>query len=267
MNKIEIMYPQNCIIKSDKAVSNKKFNWTSKNIKWFLGAEETTDFYKKATEGMKTCIENSRTVIDIGCGIGTLSIELARKGLKVTAIDLSSIVIDSLKKRIDNGLIHNIDTINTAFEFISDKERYDIVLMSYMMGIVNNNNIEKILNLSNKYVVLILPIDEIKDDFSIKGLYQRIGMDTEVLKQNTYKDILETFNKMKIRYNLKLFQSEFGQPFHSKEEAVSFIQYYFNIPISKKIHLIKWIEKKLIVKNDKYYLPNKKRSAMILIKK
>lgn len=268
MKKIETMYPQNCIIKSNNTFfSKKKFNWTSTNIKWFLDAEETTDFYEKAIEEMQLYIDNSNTAIDIGCGIGTFSIELARKGLKVTSVDISSVVIEALNKRIDKSYMQNIDAFNTAFEFISDKESYDVVLMSYMMGLVNDNNIEKILNLSNKYVVLILPVDEIKDDFSITELYQRIGIDTKELKQHTYEKLLETFNKLKIRYNLKLFQSEFGQPFDSKEEAVNFIQYYFNIPVIKKIQILEWINEKLIEKDNKYYLANKKRSAMILIKK
>ncbi|SKC46783.1 methyltransferase domain-containing protein [Maledivibacter halophilus] len=265
LRKTETIYPQSYIIKSDRGFE-KKFNWTFSNIKWFLEAEETTDFYEKSIKELEPYIKKSKTVIDIGCGIGSFSISLAKKGLDITAIDMSSKVIEVLRKRAQKNLIQNINTYNSKFESITNKESYDIVLMSYMMGLVNDSNMEKILNMSNKYVVLILPIDEIKNDFSITELYERIGMNIELLKQQTYKELLEPLDRFKIKYDLKLIQSDFGQPFDSKEEALSFIKYYFKIPMIKNMQLVNWIEEKLIIKNKKYYLPNKKRSAMILIK-
>jgi len=266
-NKTETIYPQNCIVKSNKFFSKGKFNWTALNIKWFLDAEETTNFYEDAIQIMKSYTKDSKTVIDIGCGIGTFSIGLAKEGLNVTAIDTSPIVISAFEDRIKNKSIENIETFSIPFELLSNKNKYDIVLMSYMMGLINENNIEQILNLSNKYVILILPSDSIKDDFSISELYKKIGLDIAELKQQTYKEIVKVFDKLKINYDVKIFQSEFGQPFDSKKEACNFIKYYFNIPISYDIELTNWIEEKLIVKNNRYYLQNNKKSTIVLIKK
>lgn len=267
LNKTETIYPHNYITESNKSFSRRKFNWTPSNIKWFLDAEKSTDFYDEAIKIMEPYIINSKTVIDIGCGIGTFSIKLAMKGFNITAVDISHLVIKTLEKRINNYSLQNIRTLNTAFEFILEKERYDIVLMSYVMGLINESNIEKIINLSNNYTILILPVDEIKDNFSITELYKRIKIDVRRLKQPTYKELIKVFEGLKIDYDLKIFQSDFGQPFDSKEEAIKFIQYYFKIPESKKVELIKWIEEKLIRKNSKYYLPNKKKSAVVIIKK
>lgn len=53
---------------------------------------------------------HGRRVLDAGCGTGTASIELARRGAEVVAIDLSATLVDHARERADEeGVGHLID--------------------------------------------------------------------------------------------------------------------------------------------------------------
>ena len=70
--------------------SKVKFNWNKQSINWYLESEKNTSFYNETLEKIEPYIKNSKTVLDIGCGIGGFSIEFVKRGYDVTAIDKSS---------------------------------------------------------------------------------------------------------------------------------------------------------------------------------
>ena len=65
---------------------------------------------KKIIEYAKLTKED--TVLEIGPGIGTLTIELAKKAKKVIAIEQDTTIFNILKKRLEEGNIDNVELIN-----------------------------------------------------------------------------------------------------------------------------------------------------------
>lgn len=58
-------------------------------------------------ERILTMINEGSSVIDVGCGTGSLALKLARKGHKVTAVDISQKMIEQARKRQEkSGLNH-----------------------------------------------------------------------------------------------------------------------------------------------------------------
>lgn len=241
------------------------FNWSKQNIKWYLDAENTTTFYNTGAEIMRPYMKNSGTILDIGCGIGSFSMEFAKRGFNVTAIDKSSLAVNTLIKRARMASLRNLKALNISFENFHIDQKYDIILISYMMGLVNSENIDRILEYTNKHLILVLPADDIKKDFSIYEFYSEAGIDVNILKQSNYLNVLEVLNKKNILYETNVFKSDFGQPFETIEDAVNFTNYYFNITWERWDKLRSWLSRKLIIRNKLYYLPNIKESVMIVI--
>lgn len=75
------------------------------------------------------------TVLDIGCGPGTLSLPLSGKVKKVTAVDKSVHMLDILNEHITRELISNISVINGSWEDLPDRniEKHDYVIGSYSL--------------------------------------------------------------------------------------------------------------------------------------
>ncbi|MCX7914519.1 MAG: methyltransferase domain-containing protein [Thermodesulfovibrionales bacterium] len=60
------------------------------------GTQQETDFIESEINHDKTC-----NIIDIGCGTGRHSIELAKRGYKVTGIDLSGSQLQRARQKAD----------------------------------------------------------------------------------------------------------------------------------------------------------------------
>lgn len=70
-------------------------------------------------------------VLDVGCGSGYITIELARHGFHVTGIDISDRAIDAAKSAAANNknpMVGTLSYFNVPFEDI--KDTYDVVLFS-----------------------------------------------------------------------------------------------------------------------------------------
>lgn len=79
-----------------------------------------------------------KTVADIGCGGGLLSEEFARRGARVTGVDLSPTAIDAAKEHAGKSRL-SIDYRNCAIKELVDKgETFDIVICAEMLEHVDD---------------------------------------------------------------------------------------------------------------------------------
>lgn len=245
--------------------SSIKFNWTKQSIKWYVASEGTTTFYKNIMEKITPFAKDCSTVLDIGCGVGTFSLEFAKKGFEVTAIDKSFAVVEHLSKRAKHMKLDNLTSLNVSFENFKFNNNYDIIFISYMMGLIDEKNIGNILQRINKHLILIMPLNKVKNDFLVYDLYTQLGLDTNNLEQLNYLYITDFLNRKNINYDVYKINEEFGQPFNTFNEAVQFVYHYFKIPIEKRAEVVEWLNNKVIRLNNNLYLPNTRESSIILI--
>jgi len=85
-------------------------------------------------------LDPSLSVLDVGCGPGTLSVPLAGKVARVTAIDYSAKMLELLREQADQAGLGNIRTVLCAWEddwAQHDIATYDIVIASRSLNIRN----------------------------------------------------------------------------------------------------------------------------------
>jgi 2-polyprenyl-3-methyl-5-hydroxy-6-metoxy-1,4-benzoquinol methylase len=97
---------------------------------------------------------NGKKVLEIGCGIGTDTINFARAGAQVTAVDLTEQSLDVARQRAKVfGLEHRIQFIQADAEKLSETvpvERYDLV---YSFGVIHHTpDPNRALDEIHKYV-------------------------------------------------------------------------------------------------------------------
>ena len=80
----------------------------------------------------KLILDENDSVLDLGCGEGSITLPLARKVRKVTGVDSSVKMLELLNERADDEGIDNVETILKPLEDITYDEvgPHDVVLAS-----------------------------------------------------------------------------------------------------------------------------------------
>ncbi|MDD5014889.1 MAG: class I SAM-dependent methyltransferase [Atribacterota bacterium] len=122
------------------------------------GWNDRNSYINQVLRKIEKKIEASFTVLDVGCGPGTFAIPLGRKVKKVTAVDISSSMLNLAKKNAISKNIHNINYICKDWEKLTlgkDIDKHDVIIASRCLGGLNLK--EKLLSLNqmaNKAVYL-----------------------------------------------------------------------------------------------------------------
>ena len=88
---------------------------------------------KEKIEFVISSLKNKKNVLDVGCGAGTLSFELARSGYNCTAIDISEKSLKIAKKTASKNLkkkeLKNLNFFKSSFENLQKfNNKYDAII-------------------------------------------------------------------------------------------------------------------------------------------
>ena len=168
----------------------------------------------------KLILDKNDTVLDIGCGEGSITLHIAKKVKKVIGIDSSPKMLELLDKRAAENNINNIESRLMAIEDITYDEigDVDVVICSRSLnGILPIERVLKEINkIANKYIFITIFGPEnkkIEKDFDLK-----IGKKTENFPDyNYFVNIL--FN-MGIYANIERLDLNNYREYNSIEEAM-----------------------------------------------
>lgn len=75
-----------------------RMNWNDTTIKSFVSASEYTGFHKELANQIRPHIKNSKTLCDIGCGLGLIDMYLIKDVDCITCVDINENAINYLEK-------------------------------------------------------------------------------------------------------------------------------------------------------------------------
>ena len=134
---------------------NEKNRWNkiaAQFNKWMKTDEYPLSFAAKVHK------EPNYTVLDLGCGNGSVTLEVAKYVKHVTAVDISEEMLKLVQKNAARDGISNIEYIQSSIEDIEvdEIEQYDVVIASRSLGNIRNlkKELKKIDGLAKKYVYM-----------------------------------------------------------------------------------------------------------------
>ncbi len=161
--------------------SRQTKSWKSKNAgEW---SQKSASFAQRTRHSPyvrqfldSVAVDRNTTLLDVGCGPGTLAVPFARKVSRVTAIDYSRGMLDQLEAYAREEGVHNITTIQCAWEDSWEEKqigRHDLVIASRSMNIEDlAAGIEKLQKHALRQVVIaerIAPTPYDPDAFAAIG--------------------------------------------------------------------------------------------------
>jgi ubiquinone/menaquinone biosynthesis C-methylase UbiE len=201
-------------------------------------------------------LDEDDTVLDVGCGEGSVTIPIAKRVKKVIGLDSSPKMLEFLEKRAKDNDIDNIETVLKPIEAITYDEIGDVDVVVCSRSLNGIIPIDKVLleldKIANKYVFITIFGPEnkkIEKDFD-----KELGIKTEDFPDyNYFFNIL--FN-LGIYANIERFDLNNYREYSSIEEAMDNGKFRLDLYSDEEKELLKDYLERILTYDDetrKYY--------------
>lgn len=235
-------------------------NIAPKFSKWM----EKDDYPKKILNKIK--IEPNDSVLDVGCGSGAITIPMAKTAKKVTAMDISSKMLEILLEQAEKSNINNINILNKRIEDVKVDEvgKHDVVVASRSLNGVANiqKELEKINKISQKYVFITLwGVDNRKFEREMAELLGRTS--------HSHPDYIYVYNilhQMGIYANVEMLECNTRNFYNTTEEALDRLRWRIgDLNEEEESILRKYLEETMIKTEDGTLTYSKGSADWVLI--
>jgi SAM-dependent methyltransferase len=229
--------------------------WDKKRSIWYCRAVEQSNYPGNAVSALTPLLRTCESVLDIGAGCGALSIPIARKTGRVTAIEPSRWMYKLLLQRAKEAGVKNIKAYHTGWKgtrlqgkLYTTLKPHDIVICANLPHhiICSIYFLRFITSMAKRYVVYLQNAGG-WNRFYYRELYPML-----LKKKYTNEcDYINTYNflhKKGVIANVTIFEFFLDQPFEDFNEAVDFWKHRLSIKLTpdKEKLLKNFLRKKLI---------------------
>lgn len=190
---------------------------------------------------LNSCLsKNIKSILDIGCGSGTISLYLASKGYKIKGIDISKKAIDASNKSAEIIGLKNADFEVCDFPNKIPSGKYDLIFFSEVIEHLPNDELalQKIYKLLRPGGILFLSTPSKNAPLYKLGYTKKFDREVGHLRRYTAEELQKKLKKNGFKIK-KIYKKEsmlrnflFLNPFAGK--AIRYIK-YFIVDIVTKI--------------------------------
>ncbi len=206
------------------------------------------------------------TVLDMGCGGGTIAVPLARRVRRITACDFSANMLDVLSKRCREKRILNIDAVHGRWEDDWPSlgiGTYDVAIASRsLIGDDVRACVEKLANAARKavYISTIVgcgPFD--------RRLFEATGREFKTVPDYIY--CCNLLSEMGLRVNLVFIPESHRSDWGTLEDAVDGQRWMFRESLTdEEEHRVRtYLEQHLIKLGSRWRLPYTRQCAWAVL--
>lgn len=189
------------------------FTWTEESAAFWADSAAYTKSYDLLAEKAAAHLTSGCTVFEGGCGLGHLSLALAKRGYAVTAMDLSPLPLRYLRESAEREGVSLTVRQGDAFR-LSPGEGYDSGVFCFFGGV------EEVLRWARAHCRgrLIL--------FKKNWSAHRFTRDPGAVRKFTYPLTAAELRRRGVSFSTEVFDADMGQPFRSLDDAVRFFRLY-----------------------------------------
>jgi len=152
----------------------------------------------------KDCISRAKSILDVGCGVGTISIYLAHHGYRVYGIDISNRAISICNHAKRSLALKNIEFKKQDVYSIRSNKVFDVILLIEVLEHVPNDNsfLKKLHSLLKDDGCLLLTTPTPENTMFKLGLYNKFDREVGHLRRYSKKELEKLLheNGFKIEY-------------------------------------------------------------------
>ena len=227
--------------------------WTEESAAWLWRTYRHGMAAKALCDRIAPRLKANARVCDAGCGVGALSLELARRGFCVTALDLSPVALGQLQG-CEDAALERIDVLCADAHAHTPDLPYDAMVFSFF------GSMEQCLTMARRCCT--------GDVFYISRDYDmhRFSVGSHPVRYSGYRQAREMLDRLGIAYEAAEFEMDMGQPFTDLEEARRFSLLYSRD--DPDMITDEFLRNRLVPQKDAVYplyLPHMRKAGMLCI--
>ena len=233
-------------------MKNKQTFWDRDTIRWMADAAECAPYYAELARRIAPRLPAGIHVCDAGCGLGYLSLELVKRDMQVTAVDISAQALAVLENKCATLATGNVAIRCGDIWQTPPKTLYDAMVFCLFGSGMDALRLAKAQCRGDVFMVLR---NYRAHRFSVKA---------HCLEYASFPDVCLLLEQMGIPYEKEECVLEFGQPFRSLQDASDFFKRYAqDDPCEITDAFVKSRLQKMKDEDFPYYMPHQRKLGLL----
>lgn len=231
------------------------YQWRPEMVTFMKEASAYNQFHEIYAKHIHKYQKGETHICDAGCGLGYLSLALAKYYSQVTAVDIASRPLEVLRENISVQAIHQIEVIEGDLKTYCPPKPFEAMVFCFY------GSLDEVLSLAKKQCSGQIYI--IKRNWT----HHRFSLENKEIERFTHDESKAYLQMRKIPFQEELIEVEMGQPFRDFESAINFFKLYSRVELSEE-DLIKTLSSKLVENGSgeyPLYLPMKRTVGLTVI--
>lgn len=238
--------------------------WTPRRARLFNLALQSSDFPAQAVKALAPALDGCTTILDVGAGVGALSVLLAKQGYQVTALEPKPVMLQELQDSLARNRLANVTCLQAAWD-PRVVTPHDLILVANVAPIFDDllPFLTEAEPLARRSMALVQNVGPGSEKFYYGELYPHL-LGRPYPGREDYLRTLALLHSLGIYANTRIIRYSFDQPFDSFPEAVQFWKELMHLQTAdQERRLVAFLEGRLERAGDRWIAPMRRQSAVL----
>ncbi len=239
--------------------------WTERTVAWYERANARSDYAERVLGAIADLLAGCRSALDVGAGFGALTLPLARRLERVTALEPAPPMAAALRRAAAREGLAGVTVVEAAWGQVA-LEPHDLVLCAHVGPLLQPGSpfLTEAPRLARRAVVLIRDAPGGDDKFFFSELYPRLlGRPYE--RACADRATLGALRALGIEPEVVTIEYDSSQPFESLDEACDFWLAYLGLEgdARARAFLARFLASRLRREGAGWLAPYRKRASVM----
>ncbi len=238
--------------------------WSDRRARFYSEALKYSDYPNKVMGVLAPLVIGCRSVLDVGAGVGALTMPLSKLVEQVTALEPAEGMLGELRRNLERQAIQNVVVVDQAWGEVH-LPPHDLLLVANVPHLLDDVSlfVEKAEEIARRFIVLIQHVETGRDKFYLDELYPLL-LEKEYRRRRDYLDTYVALHQSGIHADVKIIEYDFDQPFTDVAEAVMFWKAHVPIETAEQEEILKeFLQARLRPVESGLHAPIHRRSAVV----
>jgi SAM-dependent methyltransferase len=238
--------------------------WTPRRARWFNQAVQISNFPAQTLKALEAILVGCRSVLDVGAGVGALTVPLAKSVEEVTALEPAPTMLEELRANIARNRLMNVTCIPAAWGKTA-LPPHDLILVANVSPIFDDllGFLTAAEPLARRAIALVQNVGPGTEKFYLGELYPLL-LGRPYPARDDYLRTATLLHGLGIYANVEIIGYHFDQPFEDLQEAVEFWKEQMQLTDPEQERkLLAFLQTKLQRVGSGLVAPMRRQSAVI----